>query len=529
MSTLIFERIVKKNDSVRFPFVGNASGETWNAQVYEINTSGGTDTEITTGITVGSAVSSTGLYFLNVAPTGLTAGKMYYAFVTRPADGAVVRFPAWAYAPDSDTGSYDDDGTANTVFGKLKYINNALGASSFGSNSTNLYAMLTDGTNGLSAIKTAVAGVASDTSTIKAALAGDVATAFTGVSGVTDMATALKKIYDNSSNPWDVDISGYTTSGLAGTTLKLVAGVVGFKNDSAASDYTNATVQAKLRKLGEWVEARLPSSGYANSTTDVAAGQAAIYSRLGAPTGASLAADIASVYSLIGAPAGASVSADVAAVKSELDLVKDKTDLIGAAADDGSASTLFGKVAAVQAVVDRLNKIANAQLLPIVPTEVASPAVSVSGGIAIKFELKVTDPSTGALDDADTWDDSGTTRYKSHVRVTDLNNQHWGARLFADGAFSSALGASAGAPNEPVYSCTPLGGGASSEAFRRLNRESQGQYSGYIKILPADNTTLNFLFLVVDSDPTSQAKTFVSYSTMVVRQPASVFPTPGGF
>jgi hypothetical protein len=618
---MLFDRVVKSGDTVRHPFAGNASGETWNAKVYEVGTgAGGTDTEITTGISVASAVTGTALYQLTITNAGMTANRMYYAFVTRPVDGAVIRFSTWAYGPTNDIGQAADSDSTASVFGKIKHINDGLGIDSFFGGSTNLYSMLT-GANGLSVIKGA-------TDTLKTAIAGDVATAFTGIAGVTDMATALKKIYDSAANPWAVDVSAYSTAGQAGTMLKTVTGAVGLKTDAAAADYTNNTVQAKLRKLGEWVEARLPASGYANSTTDVAAGQAAIYSRMGAPAGASLAADIASVYSRLGAPAGASMSADVAAVKSQLDLVKGKTDLIGAAADTSSdatvfgkvaavksetalikgktdligaaadtssdatlfgktaavkadtasikttgetidnkvgtsadtssdstvfgkvadvkadtfsidskvgtssdtssASTVFGKVAAVQAVVDRLNKITNAQLLPIVPTEVASPAVSVTSGIAIKFELKVTDPSTGALEDPDTFTDGGT-QYKAHVRVTDLGNAHWGARLYQDGAFTDALVVSGGGANEPVYSCTPLGGGAASEAFRRLKRETMGQYAGFVKILPTDNTTLNFVFQIVDSDPTATANTFMSWSTMVVRQPAATFPSPGAF
>ena len=578
MATMLFDRVVKSGDTVRHPFAGNASGETWNAKVYEVGTgAGGTDTEITTGISVASAVTGTALYQLTITNAGMTADRMYYAFVTRPVDGAVIRFSTWAYGPTNDIGQSGDLESAESVFGRIKHVNQGLGVDSFFDASTTLYAMLT-GADGLNTIRLA-------TDSIKTSLAGDITTAFNGgpVAGSpTSLAQALKKIYDSAANPWAVDVSAYSTAGQAGTLLKTVAGSVGLQTDAAAADYTSGTVQAKLRKLGDYVDARLPASGYANSQTNVALGQVAIYERIGVPVNGSISADVAAVKTqtgfiqnktdLIGATGdgsgdntlfgrlsklGSSADNDtvttsvfgrVAAVKAQTQTIRNDigapADLsgvdtlfgrfasvggkLGSSVDDGTVTTsVFGRVAAVQASVDRLNKITNAQLLPIVPTEVASPAASVTGGIAIKFELKVTDPSTGALDDPDTF--AAGAEYKAHVRVTDLNNAHWGARLYQDGALTTALVASSGGANEPVYSVTPLGGGAASEAFRRLKRESQGQYAGFVKILPTDNTTLNFVFQIVDSDPTTAANTFMSWSTMVVRQPAAIFPSPGAF
>jgi len=515
MATMLFDRVVKSGDTVRFPFSGNASGETWATKVFQVATDGGSDIEITTGVTVGSAVGSTALYHLSVAPGALTAGKMYYAFATRASDGAVVRMQSWAYAPTNDIGQLGDGSNVDSVFGRLSKLDLLLGTAGFAGGSTNLYAMLT-GADGLNTIRLA-------TDSIKTSLAGDITAVFDAVGGVagspTGLAQALRKIYDavvTASSPWDDVISGSSVAGQAGTYLKNVADSVGAGTDAAAADYTSGSVQAKLRKLGAYVDLRLPASGYANSTTSVAAGQGEIYSKLGL---------VQDKTDLIGA------TADGSGVNSLFGRFASVGEKLGSSADTSSTlTTVFGRVAAVQASVDRLNKITNAQLLPIVPTEVASPATSVAAGIAIKFELKVTDPSTGALDDPDTF--AAGAEYKAHVRVTDLNNAHWGSRLYQDGALTTTLVISSGGADEPLYSVTPLGGGAASEAFRRLKRESQGQFAGFVKILPTDNTTLNFLFQIVDSDAAStpaSANTFMSWSTMVVRQPAAIFPSPGAF
>jgi hypothetical protein len=83
---------------------------------------------------------------------------------------------------------------------------------------------------------------------------------------------------------------------------------------------------------------------------------AAIYTRIGAPAGASIAADIAAVkvdtaaiddyldtevaaiYARIGAPAGASIAADIAAVKSDTAAVLDDTGASGVVIASGSKS-----------------------------------------------------------------------------------------------------------------------------------------------------------------------------------------------
>jgi len=170
----------------------------------------------------------------------------------------------------------------------------------------------------------------------------------------------------------------------------------------------------------------------------------------------------------------------------------------------------------------------NAKLVPTVPNSFPAPASSLTDGVAVKFDLQVQDPITG-LEDPDDWNDSGTTRYKAHVRVTDQQGNHWGARLYSDKNLSIALGTSAGGANEPAYSASPLGGGAASESFRRLAREAQGQYTGYLKVLPADKASLSFLFQVVDSDPTSTPATFAYPVPMTIESFTASFPQPGGF
>ena len=564
MATMFYERVVKGGDSIRLPFAGNNSGESWTVKVYQVGTGNDPDTEVTTGISSGSAVANTALYQTTVSSAGMTAGKMYYAFATRSSDGAVIRFPAWAYDPPNDIGLSGDANNVNSLFGKLKRIDDALGAGSFlgGSPASTVYEQL----NGL-----------------KGELVTDVATAFTGVAGVSDLATALRKIYDL--EPWSRDLTTYNTPDTAGQMLKLTFQSVGSKTDAASADYTNGSVQAKLRKLGEYINDRLPASGYANGATNLAAATTHLWDRLGAPSGASLSADVLSVFNRLGPPAAASISADIANVKAKTDLIgaanhddqqasvfgkiaavkgetnaiKSKTDLIGAVADNdqqssvfgkvaavktdtvgignkigssgdaGSATTVFGKLAAIKAVADRISQIANATLLPIVPSVVEAPSPTIVNGIAIKFELKIQDPATGGngLEDPATWDDAGTTRYKAHVRVTDLQDRHAGARLFSDKTMAIALPTSAGGANEPAYSTTPIGGGAASEAYRRLHREGVGEFAGFIKIY-AESTTFNFLFHVVDDDP-GAAATYLAHAPMEVKAFAATFPTVGGF
>ncbi len=555
MATMFYERVVKNGDSIRLPFAGNNSGESWTVKVYQVGTGNDPDTEVTTGISTASAVANTALYQTTLASGSMTPGKMYYAFATRSSDGAVIRFPAWAYDPPSDIGLANDANNVSSLFGKLKRIDDALGATDFlGGSPTSVFAQFT---------------------ALKNELVSDVATAFTGVAGVSDLATALRKLYD--ADPWSKDLSGANTADTAGNMLKLTFQSVGSGTEAASATYSSGSVQAKLRKLGEYVSDRLPANGYANNTTSVAAGQAEIYTRLGlvqtktdliggvadaagagsvfgkiadvkADTaaiklktdfigGTGDAANVASVFGRLaqikgdqGAPAdgsgAATVFGKVAAVKAETFEITNK---VGAHTDAGSATTVFGKLAAIKAVADRISQIANASLLPIVPSTVESPSASVADGIAIKFELKVQDPQTGGtgLEDPATWDDGGTTRYKAHVRVTDLQDRHAGARLFSDKLMVTLLGTSAGGANEPTYSTTPIGGGAATEAYRRLHREGVGEFAGFIKILPNEKGAFGFQFHVVDDDP-GAAATYLAHASMEVKAYAATFPMVGG-
>ena len=205
-------------------------------------------------------------------------------------------------------------------------------------------------TFGLSALKghiddvdTALATVDGNVDDIKAEI-GDIGTYFVGASAPTNVAQALKAIYDNlaGSDVWDDDVSGKGAN---------TAGHALYQAWDILSDGTDGLV-AVSGKLGT-------SSDTSATTTTVFGRIAAAKAQL-----VDIEADTTDIQNKIGSPTGASLSADIAAVK---------------------------------ATVDTLAVQTNAVLLPFVPERIFSKSTE----FRLSISVNVRDGKTGSLEDPD--------------------------------------------------------------------------------------------------------------------------------
>lgn len=217
MATRLFERVVKASDTAQFQFAGNAAGETWTPHLFEVATDGTVvELQAALNLSAGSAIANSKYYKVSVAPAAMTAGRTYFVEMIREGDNASIRLPAYAYDPADDIGVASDGTDKATVFGKiakarsdiggdittlsnkigpmgannLQSLAAVLGVGGFEAANKSLHSYLTDGTFGLSQLRTQLDELSKD-------LNNEVATSFNGVTGTVDTtAKALRKIYD---------------------------------------------------------------------------------------------------------------------------------------------------------------------------------------------------------------------------------------------------------------------------------------------------------------------------------------------
>lgn len=205
-------------------------------------------------------------------------------------------------------------------------------------------------TYGLSALKghiddvdTALATVDGNVDDIKAEI-GDIGTYFVGASAPTNVAQALKAIYDNLSGAdvWDDDVSGKGAN---------TAGHALYQAWDILSDATDGLVSV---------------SGKLGTSSDTSATTTTVFGRIAAAKAqlVDIEADTTDIQGKLGAPVGASLSADIAAVK---------------------------------ATVDTLAVQTNAVLLPFVPERIFSKSTE----FRLSISVNVRDGKTGSLEDPD--------------------------------------------------------------------------------------------------------------------------------
>jgi len=179
--------------------------------------------------------------------------------------------------------------------------------------------------------------------------------------------------------------------------------------------------------------------------------------------------------------------------------------LIGAVSDSSSASSVFGKIASMRAVVDQLQTGVNARMVPSVPDLYYS---SSSAAVYMPVSVSVIDGATGSLEDPDSSEVVMQFEFDGSV-VSDSSVSGSADSLFEDSAGSTALGNS-GISNSVV--------GSGGNWFA-MKRSSEGVFAAYVKF--EANAEGNFMahFRCADSDPSGDAAQFLTSKTGFVRSP----------
>jgi len=330
---------------------------------------------------------------------------------------------------------------------------------------------LSNGTDGLGAIKTAVDANQTDIELVKTEI-GDVSEETElGGDGATDVAGALELIYgviggggDLADQVWDEALSGHTTAGTAGQTLQNIEtmlehgtyGLSALDTDLGNIETDTQDIQSKIGSpAGASVSADVAAvkstadaietdtqdlqskvgSTFANSQSDAGSGQQAMYSRMGAP-------------------AGASMSADVAAIKS---------------------------------VVDTLDaKMAGAAVVPMVPATLMSPAIGQSD-LAIEFSALARDLATGVQESLDTLGTSPTG--EMYVECRDSAGTDKGSLLYTASNLETNLSASDNENSAPATTYRVMNDDASIT----------GYYNAYFKVVAGDSGMYIFKFYGQDT------------------------------
>jgi len=167
-------------------------------------------------------------------------------------------------------------------------------------------------------------------------------------------------------------------------------------------------------------------------------------------------------------------------------------------ADGGGAATVFGKIAAVQAVVDTLMVQTNARLLVAVPSEFYSGAVPVY----LSVSVTVVDGVDGALEDPDD-SEVGMRVYFADANGSDYHAQ---SELWADS------GQSANLQNTSFRN-------AGNANWYAMNVQGTGKFAAWIEIEAYAQGSMLLEFEMQDSDPSNTAQLFSSVKSVLVRSP----------
>jgi hypothetical protein len=335
-------------------------------------------------------------------------------------------------------------------------------------------ALLEDGTYGLAQLQTEIAGIQSD------------------LDNATDGLGALKAGID--ANQADLDTILADTNEMQGDLAD------GGRLD-LIFDATKSAAEAARDDL-------------ANGTDGLGAIKAAVdanYSRLGAPAGASISADIAAIKLLAdnltdGTHGLAALDSDLGTLISEL----------GDNADVSSDATVFGKIAAMAAKVDALQRGVNARLIPSAP-ELIYAGVNQT---FVRVAVQVRDGETGALEDPD--QETGATSGDGHVAV----------KVFEGG---SEITASA---NNRVYedsgstslaAATNTAGGGLFDGWHLMKRTGVGTFEIFLKVPAGHNGNVQFEFQCADSDPSSSRGYFYATRDLTIRNAVAPLGQFGAF
>ena len=180
----------------------------------------------------------------------------------------------------------------------------------------------------------------------------------------------------------------------------------------------------------------------------------------------------------------------------------------GAASDSSSASSVFGKIASMRAVVDQLQTGVNARMVPSVPDLYYSSA---SADVYMPVSVSIIDGATGALEDPDSQEVVMQFEFDGTV-VSDSSVSGSADSLFADSAGSSALS------NSGISNSVAGSGGN----WFAMSRSAQGVFAAYVKF--GSHAEGNFMahFRCADSDPSGDAAQFLTSKTGFVRSPAGL-------
>jgi hypothetical protein len=334
--------------------------------------------------------------------------------------------------------------------------------------------LLEDGTNGLSAIKAAVAGVQSD------------------LDNATDGLGALKAGID--ANQADLDTILADTNEMQGDLAD------GGRLD-LIFDATKSAAEAARDDL-------------ANGTDGLGAIKSAVdgnFSRLGAPVGASISADIAAVKTLAdnltdGTHGLAALDSDLGTLISEL----------GDNADVSSDATVFGKIAAMAAKVDALQTGVNARLIP------SAPELIYAGSSAtyVRVAVQVRDGVSGSLEEPDT--ETGGTSGNGHVAI----------KVFEDGS-EITTGASnrvyEDSGSTSLATATNTAGGGLFDGWHLMKRSGVGTFEIFLKVPDGHNGNVQFEFQCADSDPSSTRAFFYATRNLTIRNAVAPLGQFGSF
>jgi archaellum component FlaC len=326
-------------------------------------------------------------------------------------------------------------------------------------------------TFGLSALKghiddvdTALATVDGNVDDIKAEI-GDIGTYFVGAAAPTNVAQALKAIYDNlaGSDVWDDDVSGKGAN---------TAGHALYQAWDILSDGTDGLV-AVSDKLGT-------SSDTSATTTTVFGRIAAAKAQL-----VDIEADTTDIQSKIGSPAGASLSADIAAVK---------------------------------ATVDTLAVQTNAVLLPFVPERIFSKSTE----FRLSISVNVRDGETGALEDPDVLGTSPAG--KVFVKAKNSTSGTSVAMYNAPSAGSLLSAADSSGANGFLngFAVVP-------QNLDGSNSPIPGVFTLHAVIPAYHRDTMGFEFFCRDGDPSGIPQSFSTFRYLEVMSPISGSNGGGAF